>query len=298
MSAHCALCGTADLRVERGGLRDDPARCVARCGECGLLQVTPRPTAEEDRAFYDANAQDLARGKKVDRDGLREAAAFDTERHVRLVESLGVPRGARVLDVGAGYGFFVNALAEAGFEDVTGFEISRDRRALAAEWGSAPVLDMDVRASDIGEHARAYDVVTLFHVLEHTADPAGFLRSLAHFVAPGGTLVVEVPNADELMLETCPAYEAFHWIRAHLLYFTAETLGRCIAVAGLPEPAIRFEQRYGLLNLANWLLRGEPQIERPTFEIDGAYREVENGYRAWLAERGRTDALIALVRIP
>ncbi len=298
MTVRCMLCGAGALRVERRGLRDDPERSVARCQHCDLLQVTPRPTAEEDRAFYDANAQDLARGKVVDRDALRAAAAFDTARHVRLVETLGVPRGARLLDVGAGYGFFVNALAEAGFERVTGFEISRDRRALAGQWGLAPVLDVDVSAADVGEHARAYDAVTCFHVLEHTSDPVGFLRSLARFVAPGGLLVVEVPNADELMLETSPAYDAFYWIRAHLVYFTAATLAAALERAGLPQAEIRFEQRYGLLNLANWLLSGEPQIERPTFEIGEAYREIEDGYRSWLAELGRTDALIALVRFP
>lgn len=298
MSELCALCGAEALEHVRAGLRDDASRSVVRCEACGLLQVSPRPSAEEDRAFYDANAQDRARGKTVDRDGLREAASYDTARHVRLLESLGVARDARVLDVGAGYGFFATALADAGFTRVTGFEISEERRALASEWGGAPVLGLDVTAPDLGEHAGAYDVVTLFHVLEHTADPAGFLRSLARLVAPGGLLVVEVPNADELMLETCPAYDDFYWIRAHLLYFTARTLAHAFERAGLPAPDVRFEQRYGLLNLANWLLRGEPQIDRPTFEIDPAYRAPEDAYRAWLSDAGRTDALAATVRVP
>lgn len=298
MTGPCSLCGSTDLAAVREGLRDDPARSVVRCASCGLLQVEPKPTPAEDRAFYDANAQDRARGKTVDRDSLREAAAYDTSRHVRLLESLGVPRKARVLDVGAGYGFFADALAVSGFEHVTGFEISEERRVLANEWGRVPVLDLDVTAGDLGGHAGAYDAVTLFHVLEHTSDPAGFLRALVRLVAPGGLLVVEVPNAEEMMLETCPAYDDFYWIRAHLLYFTAATLRDCFARAGLPEPEVRFEQRYGLLNLANWLTRGEPQIERPTFRMPEEYREVEDGYRAWLAGLGRTDALLAVARLP
>lgn len=279
-------------------LRDDDSRRVERCSGCGLLQVVPRPTPEEDRAFYDANSQDRSRGKEIDADSLRGNNRYDTDRHVRLLDALDVAPDSRILDVGAGYGFFTAALLEAGYRDVTGFEISRERRELANKWGSVPVLGIDVNSSDLGEHAAAYDVVTLFHVLEHAGDPVAFLRDLARFVAPGGLLVVEVPNARELMLETVPPYDDFYWIRAHLSYFEADSLLRTFAEAGLPEPELRFEQRYGLLNLSNWLLQGAAQIERPTFEIDEPYRGIEDAYRAWLAEQGRTDALVGIARMP
>lgn len=295
MPDRCNLCEGTEFSAA-AGLRDDDSRRVMACADCGHLQVLPRPTAEEDLEFYNANAQDLARGKVIDYETLRESCRYDTDRHMRLLEDLGVSREASVLDVGAGYGFFVNALAEAGFSAVTGFEISRDRRTLGSERGSAPLLDVDVLAppADVGAH----DVVCAFHVVEHTADPVGFVAALGRLVAPGGALVLEVPNAREMMLETCPAYFDFYWIRAHLNYFTGDTLARCVRAAGLPGPEIRFEQRYGLLNLANWLLRGEPQIDRPTFEIDEAYRAPEDAYRAWLADAGRTDALVATVRVP
>lgn len=296
MTDTCSLCGQASFESVVGHVRDDETRGVRRCESCGHLQVLPRPTAEEDRAFYDANSQDLARGKEIDYEKLRGNNAYDTDRHVRLIESLGASREARVLDVGAGYGFFANALADAGFSAVTGFEISRDRRTLGNERGSVELLEVD--AAEPGEHAGAYDVVTCFHVVEHTADPVSFVAALARLVAPGGTLVLEVPNAREMMLETVPAYFDFYWIRAHLNYFTAETLTRCVREAGLPEPEIRFEQRYGIENLSAWLATGKPQIDRPTFETQGAYRPLEEQYRAWLVEQGRTDAVIAIVRMP
>ena len=67
-------------------------------------------------------------------------------------------------------------------------------------------------------------------------------------------------------------------------------------MAGYNNVDVKFKQRYGLMNLSNWLITGEPQIDKPVFEIHDAYKEVEFYYREFLEGCGRSDTIIAVSR--
>ena len=54
---------------------------------------------------------------------------------------------------------------------------------------------------------------------------------------------------------------------------------------------------YGIENLGHWLAFGKPQIQRPLFRIDRAYRWLEDSYRDQLSIDGRTDTLWAVARV-
>ena len=73
-------------------------------------------------------------------------------------------------------------------------------------------------------------------------------------------------------------------------------LKRTFREVGFRQIEIIGQQRYGLLNLANWLTLGCPQIERPIFEIDPLYQFVEEFYRSQLEGQGRSDSLLAVAR--
>jgi 2-polyprenyl-6-hydroxyphenyl methylase/3-demethylubiquinone-9 3-methyltransferase len=105
--------------------------------------------------------------------------------------------GALVLDVGCGGGLLAEALARRG-ATVTGMDLApamiQTARLHAAESG----LSIDYRVQDAGELAtqspHAFDVVTCMEMLEHVADPAGFLKVLGQLVRPGGALFVSTLN--------------------------------------------------------------------------------------------------------
>jgi SAM-dependent methyltransferase len=100
-----------------------------------------------------------------------------------------VERGASLLDVGAGNGYFVKlAREEFGF-DAGGIEISDAAATFASD-----VLGVDLMVGDISEHEGTYDVVTAFSVIEHVADPVAMIEMLAAKLAPGGLLVLATPN--------------------------------------------------------------------------------------------------------
>jgi len=292
----CNLCGVNDFSLMKTRLRDGiETYKVYQCKKCGHVQLLPRPSEEEDGEFYARNMQDKSRNKLIDYNVLRSNNMFDTRRYLRRINSLVPDKDIRVLDIGAGYGFFVDALCKEGFRNVTGAEISEERRALAEAFTEAPIVDYDV--SRPGHDIGTFDIITLFHVLEHLADPVSFLRGIKRLLKPDGIFVCEVPNVSEMLLGICPAYNDFYWIRAHLNYFRKETLSDCFRRAGYDDVEMRFEQRYGLANLLNWLMTGKPQIERPIFETGGFCRPIESFYRRHLEKRGKSDALIAIAKI-
>jgi SAM-dependent methyltransferase len=113
-----------------------------------------------------------------------------------MLDAVGAPPGARVLDVGSGSGWTSLFMAEAGF-DVLGVDLVPSNVELAQgraeRWGSGArfaVGDMDELT--LGEHD--FDIALLFDALHHSARQADALRSVAAHLRPGGWLIVGEPT--------------------------------------------------------------------------------------------------------
>jgi SAM-dependent methyltransferase len=119
-------------------------------------------------------------------------SAFDRQR-LALLRQL-APPPARLLDIGAGRGRFVRAAIAAGYE-ASGIEPSARGVAGARSIG-APVGQVGIGDAVIA--ADSLEAATLWHVLEHLDDPGAALRRIAGWLAPGGALLVGVPNLASL----------------------------------------------------------------------------------------------------
>lgn len=287
------MCGDEKHSIVTYRLRDgSQMHKVSRCKRCGHFQLFPQPTVEQENQYYASNQQDISAGKKITFGSLKANNAFDTKRHVNFVTKLCRSKQSRLLDIGAGYGFFIDAMFEAGYRKVVGVEISKERWMLGKRNISAPLLNADIM-SELPKGG-PFDVITMFHVLEHLRDPIDFLVRSKSLLKNGGGCVCEVPNVDELLRRTCKAYNDFYWIRAHLHYFSANTLRACFKKAGFKKVRIHYEQRYGLENLFHWLKEGKPQIKKPEFAMGSPYVDVESFYKKKMALRGVSDALVAI----
>ncbi|MGE4242505.1 class I SAM-dependent methyltransferase [Ramlibacter sp.] len=222
----CNLCGTDTVTVLSTRSRSgQPLRSVA-CTGCGLVWSDPRP--HEARKFYEHDYRLAYKGtyRPRARHVLR-AGRVALDRLEKCARVLGPAR--RVLDVGSGGGEFAYLLKRLG-HDVTGVEPNRGYAEHSRE-----EYGLDVRVGfvgDVGLPAESFDVITIWHVLEHTEDPGAVLGQLRAALRPEGRLVVEVPNVEA----TCQSpRSSFH--EAHLYTFCAATLARLGAKAGLEQVA-------------------------------------------------------------
>lgn len=117
----------------------------------------------------------------------------------------------KVLDIGAGVGDFVNYLSIHGY-DATGYEPNQQAREVAYKKG-VDLLD------NIDDHTDTYDVVTMYHVLEHVPDLTKQMDLVIRLLKPGGVLIVALPNYDSwdarFFKEDWAAYD----VPRHLFHF-------------------------------------------------------------------------------
>ncbi len=222
----CNLCGGVCVSVLSQRSRSgDPLRTVA-CRQCGLVWSDPRP--HDTRRFY---AQDYRLAYK--------RTHVPRARHVLRAGRVALSRlekirpclqgRMRILDVGSGGGEFAYLLKSLGHE-VHGVEPNNGYAAYAATQYGLHVTQGFI--GDIDLPPAGYDLITIWHVLEHTDDPGAVLRQLHRALRRGGLLVVEVPNVEA----ACQSpHNTFH--EAHLYNFNAATLSWLAARADL-QPCV------------------------------------------------------------
>lgn len=292
----CIICRGTKFRRIANRLRDSEDYKVVKCEQCGHVQISPLPSPEDDKAFYDADklSKNVWGARGIDE--IRKTLYYDTKRRARFIASYLQP-SSRICDIGSGYGFFLEEMSNAGYSMV-GVEVSEERRALAKKVTSAPVLDIDLNLHELPADIGKFDVVTMFHVLEHLSNPIGFLQKLHRILVKGGYLFVEVPNLNDLMLEACEPYRSFYWQRAHISYFSADIIKRVLLDAGFDQIEIKGVQRYGIENMMNWLITGNPQLQEPSFQTSGPHAWLEKYYKDYLEDKKLCDTLMAIAREP
>ncbi|NJD05354.1 MAG: class I SAM-dependent methyltransferase [Methylococcaceae bacterium] len=290
----CLLCGMRAVgEVLSESVRDDRTgrHQVMRCNVCGHIQLFPLPDEEADRSFYDGDRQARNLIPDFDFEVWRLKCQEDTGRRLGWLEQVR-PAPARVLDIGSGYGFFVDAAASAGYE-AAGLDLSAERVALARANLRGEFLCGLVDETFVEGRRGRFDAVTLFHVLEHVPEPVAFLNRCKALLNPGGRLLIEVPNAADALLWECTPYRDFYWQRAHLSYFDSARLELALRRAGCGTVKVEGVQRYGLRNLLNWVDSGRPQLEAPADKAPSPLlAEIDALYRRYREQTSRSDTLI------
>lgn len=138
-----------------------------------------------------------------------------------------------MLDIGAGSGVMGSELKLLGFGEISAVEIDeRARNHIHSKYKK-------VTASLSEYQGQKFDLILLLDVLEHTSDPHGFLKEISSLLAPGGTLLISVPNIAHWSIRFSLLFGFFHYTergildKTHLQFFTRSRFHRVIALSGL-----------------------------------------------------------------
>jgi SAM-dependent methyltransferase len=140
-----------------------------------------------------------------------------------------LPGRGRVLDIGCGYGFFLEAMRRRGW-DGEGVELSTPAAAQARQRTGLPIHACAFQEAPL---SGTFDAVTLFYVIEHVPDPVATLGDVARLLAPGGLLYLRYPNTSPLLVLP-PLARRLRLMQApsHLHDFAGRSLDMVLAAAG------------------------------------------------------------------
>lgn len=286
---NCILCGSSKSKLVQVGVRHAPQLQVRRCDRCGLVFLWPRPTEEELNRYYSALYREDYAEPPVQE---RYRADMD-EARIRVRRLLPfLQSNTRLLEIGCGSGAFLDAVRPY-VADALGVEPD----AASRDWieGRMGFTVME-RVADVLREAKPFDLVVLFHVLEHVLDPVRFLQSLSQLLRSNGRLVVEVPNVDDVLVAVyqISAYLHFYYQKAHLYYFSRDTLSMTLNQAGF-DATIKGIQRYDLSNHIRWMLTGQPGGQG--YYNDILLPSVHAAYADAFIRAGHSDTLWAIAQV-
>jgi SAM-dependent methyltransferase len=205
------------------------------CRACQSLFVSPRPSPEALRRFYtDSEAVRFWTGSffKETAEARRERMFRPRARDVAtLLEGTGRRGDAVLVDIGSGYGLFLEEVARLGVcRTVVGIEPAGELAEVCRGKGF-PVIEAFVETLPAG--APRADLVTAYEVLEHTFDPLAFLRSTATLLRPGGLLLFTTLVASGFDVQVLWQHAKGASPPQHLNLPSLEGLRRLVARTGL-----------------------------------------------------------------
>jgi 2-polyprenyl-3-methyl-5-hydroxy-6-metoxy-1,4-benzoquinol methylase len=203
-----------------------------QCGECRAVWLDPRPAEAELGVIYPRNYYAYHRLEKVSSIARKGKELLDRIKFNGFLKRTGMPNS--FLDIGCGDGRYLDLFERRGIskDRIYGLELSEEPARRLRERGYQVYQRRVEDCSEIP--ARSIDLATMFHVIEHVADPARVVRRVAEWLSPGGALVVETPNLDswDARLFKERWWGGYH-IPRHWTLFDANSLRRLFEESGL-----------------------------------------------------------------
>jgi 2-polyprenyl-3-methyl-5-hydroxy-6-metoxy-1,4-benzoquinol methylase len=266
----CLLCGSDRWTPveDAPALIDGDERCrVVRCRDCDLTYTNRRPSAETIHRFYDDYVPHRICGispRELDHAPrrFRRKPFWKTYRPER--DGLPPTGKSRLLDFGCGGGAFLQRMHRLGWQVVGLDNCSRvieDIRAklrLRAFVGTLPHPDLP---------SGSFDVVTMWHALEHVHQPLETLRQAWKVLTPNGKLVLGVPNVHGVPRRWYGAAWYGWSLPHHLTHFMPATLRAMVDRAGFRTQCL--------------MLRGQPGWLRES-AASARRQGLAAGWRQWM----------------
>jgi SAM-dependent methyltransferase len=228
----CNLCGGQDYKRLFFGrdhlLPTEEKFQVVKCSQCGLVFLNPRPDAYEiehyypREFFYNPNTQK------------------ETELWLKkCIEVVGrIKKGKRILDIGCGTGKLIYEMQSRGWE-VFGVDTSAIASSYTKEkLGIKNIYNQDLLDVNLPEHY--FDIITLWHVIEHLSDPLGTLKRINLLLKEDGVLIIDCPNFNSLARIIFREKWFPLFLPRHFYQFTPQILKRMLEIGGFMIEEINY----------------------------------------------------------
>lgn len=258
----CPVCQSSDGTTVHEKKKENVS--WIHCTKCGMVYKSSKKAAvDTDAAYYRAGQM---RGTVPYRYGdaasvtpeiaYEEKQELQWERYLKLRKHIHTKTS--VLEIGCGSGGFLHILKPMASQCV-GIELDKEQVDFCKSR-----LKLDVRDTLLQEtkfNGKKFDLICMFHVLEHFRDPKSFLKEVKKHLHSEGRLAIEVPCFNEALLQVfnLKKYRELYFTIHHELFFTLESLGRLLSDCGFRVDFSPFNE-YGIANHLNWVQNDSPVL--------------------------------------
>ena len=223
MNNKCPWCGSDKAQINLW-LKDDFLTKedfhICECLNCGLLYTMPRPPKEKIGDYYKSEEYySHQENKKGFIPRLYESIKKVNLRHKYKIATKGLEVGT-LLDIGCGVGDFIHTAENKGWQ-CTGVEPSEDAKEIARKRIKATIYNSE-QLEELPD--KSFDLITMWHVLEHVDDLKWQIEQLQRLVKPNGRIVIAVPNYKSYDGQFYKEHWAAYDVPRHLNHFSRNTI--------------------------------------------------------------------------
>ena len=197
---------------------------ISQCRNCGFIFTNPRPPALKLSKYYDSKnyISHAEKAENIIDKVYNKVRKYTLKKKYELVLKYksNIKDSKTILDIGCGTGEFLKVFKNNSWQTL-GVEPNKSAREIAITKNELEVLDEQGLFDFSNEH---FDVITMWHVLEHVSDINSHLTQIKRILKKDGVLIVAVPNAespDAQMYKQCwAAYD----VPRHLYHFTKKSI--------------------------------------------------------------------------
>ena len=206
---------------------------LVSCKRCEFTLTNPQPETFEISRYYESDAyiSHSDKSRSIIAMLYKLSRAYTLKWKYKLITKHAHPGAKSILDYGCGTGKFLNECLKHGLK-ASGVEPSNNARNLAKSNTNATVEETIERIDG------SFDIITLWHVLEHVADLRETISFLKHRLNKNGTIFIAVPNLRSLDAKIYGQYWAAYDVPRHLWHFTKDTMRRLLTDNNLKLTAI------------------------------------------------------------
>jgi len=219
----CPLCGNnmLDIYLETEDYFLTHERfTIVKCTQCGLMFVNPRPLPSEIFKYYQSENYISHSTKQT---GLLDKiySLVRKQNHFKKFKLISrYKKAGAIFDIGCATGEFLYFFKKKGWK-VTGVEPNDEARNFAAKTYQVTVADEE-NIPNLEE--KTFDVITMWHVLEHVHDINERVTQLNRLLKDDGIAVIAVPNPNSKDAAMYQKFWAGYDLPRHLYHFTAKTM--------------------------------------------------------------------------
>ena len=192
-----------------------------------------------------------------------------------------------ILDFGCGWGEFLKNIKN--YKSLSGIELRKE----CINHINLNIKKINI-TDDINYYKKKFDIITMFHVLEHIPYQVNTLKILKSKLKKGGKIVIEVPHAEDFLIlqNELKKFRDFTFWSEHLILHTCKSLKTVLIKAGFKKINIQFYQRHNFSNHLGWFSKRKPDGHNIYKKM--VNKKLNQSYCENLKELGQTDTLIAV----